>query len=120
MLRYLVAFECVVLTAITTVAMTTTQTSAQGLPRYATLYDCAEWTRTRQMKEGIGAESWLMGFLAAQALDEIRRNKRDILSQHDFRALLAWVDNYCQPRPLDNLLGAATALTLELINRAQR
>ena len=92
--------------------------SAQHLPRYAALYDCTSWTRERQDKSGIGPESWMMGFLAAEAMEQLHTNQRDILSQHDVRALLAWVDNYCQSKPLDNLLIAALALTLELTNRA--
>jgi hypothetical protein len=99
-------------------ALTAFSSSAQDLPRYATVYDCAEWTRERQNKSGIGPESYVLGFLAAQAMEQLYTNKRDILSQHDYRALFSWVDNYCQAKPLDKLLIAAIALTTELTKRA--
>ena len=92
--------------------------SAQDLPRYATPYDCASWTRERQIKAGIGPESWVLGFVTSQAMEELYHNKRDSLSQHDFRALFSWLDNYCQSKPLDNLLNATLALVLELQQRA--
>jgi hypothetical protein len=107
----------VILCCVGSIAQAQTEPQPK-LPNYAVLYDCASWTGARQAKAGISQESWLMGFLAAQAIDEFFRSKRDILSQHDFRALLSWVDNYCQSKPLDNLLDAAIALTTELSKRA--
>jgi hypothetical protein len=69
------------------IALTTFPSSAQDFPRYANPYDCATWTRERQNKNSIGPESWLLGFLAREALEQLHDKKRDILSQHDFRAL---------------------------------
>jgi hypothetical protein len=57
------------------IALTAFSSSAQDLPRYATLYDCASWTRDRQSKNSIGPESYVIGFLAAQALEQLYTNK---------------------------------------------
>jgi hypothetical protein len=89
------------------------------------------WTEARKTplteystKAGLRAakEAWLGGYLSSQNDLSWFYNTGaplpDFLKGRDWDVLTAWIDNYCQAHPLDNLDKAAQQLFFELIGGA--
>lgn len=61
--------------------------------------------QTDQARWSYQIEQWILGFLSGIAI----RGSVDPLKGTDFEGVWAWVDNYCQAHPLDDLATAAVA-----------
>jgi hypothetical protein len=87
---------------------------------------CGSWIEARRANSAIANnfEGWVAGFLSGSnsVLSSNPALGIDILeqvsAQSDAQGLWAWIDNYCQSRPLNSVATAADALGGELIRRA--
>jgi hypothetical protein len=82
------------------------------------LNSCGAWTRARQTKSfdaGLSAQ-WVAGYLSGMNMETAAPNA---LAGTDFSGLMAWIDNYCQSKPLDPIANATFMLMNELRARVQ-
>ena len=80
------------------------------------LNSCGSWTRARQAKSydvGLSVQ-WVAGYLSGMNMETVAPNA---LAGTDFAGLMAWIDNYCQSKPLDPVADAAFMLMNELRQR---
>ena len=75
------------------------------------------WTTARKAGSAAQLEAWALGFVSGYNFYS-PESAGDIAPTTDARALLAWIDGYCQANPLDNVLHGATKLVRELKRRA--
>ena len=78
---------------------------------------CGKWTSAKQTDraEYFEYSQWLMGFLTGY--NYLVAENGDVSKGIDNAGLRAWVDNYCQKYPLNNLMDAASVLVVELNSR---
>jgi hypothetical protein len=82
---------------------------------------CGAWTQARQAQSGGKAAliaQWIAGYVSGSNVEG--EQHPDALVGVDFKALVAWIDNYCRSNPLDPVVHAASKLTDEPRSRAQR
>jgi hypothetical protein len=80
---------------------------------------CGSWTQARQARSPVARVSaqWVAGYLSGR---NVEATGPDALIGSDFDGLMAWIDNYCQSKPLEPLVTAAAQLFQELLSRASR
>jgi hypothetical protein len=64
---------------------------------------CGSWTQARQtrsLQQGRLVQ-WVAGYLSGANMDD--DTKPEALLGTDFNGLMAWIDNYCQAHPLNNV-----------------
>lgn len=73
---------------------------------------CGTWTNERSTEDisldEAAMRGWVLGFLGGVAWTGIEHRGADS------NGMLAWIDNYCQANPLDNVSDAAAELAIEL------
>jgi hypothetical protein len=69
---------------------------------------CGAWTAARRSESASSHEQWVLGFLSGLGAG-VEVSGLDPLKGVDPEGVWAWVDNYCQAKPLDALLTAAEA-----------
>lgn len=76
----------------------------------AGLESCGTWINDRNHPnvELFYLEQWMLGYISAVG------DGGEELKISDANAFEAWIDNYCQQRPLDQLIAAVRALTQAL------
>ena len=77
---------------------------------------CGTWTgdhKTFENPSRVAEEGWLTGYISGYSMWGTNRTK-DLFGHTDNQALVAWVSNYCQAHPLDEVARAADTLILEL------
>lgn len=69
---------------------------------------CGGWTEDRKANafDATNDQSWVMGFLSGVALTGGDYNP---LNNTDALGVWAWIDNYCQANPLDEIYQAGEA-----------
>lgn len=78
---------------------------------------CGAWTEARRLRAIAGQgehflyESWVLGFLSG--IGFVGEDNDDPLHGLDYQGVLAWIDNYCQAHPIDNVSHAAIAFYRE-------
>lgn len=78
---------------------------------------CGDWIAERKAPAAdadVGL-AWVLGYLTG--IEEGRESRRIQFRHPDADAIAAWVDNYCQANPLDNLFQAAAKLNHDLMVR---
>jgi len=81
---------------------------------------CGTWTSDRQRNEARSQinQAWVLGFLAGYT---IYKPPQDSMPKPtDARAVMLWVDNYCDANPTMDISDAAKALIEDLTGRAVR
>lgn len=85
------------------------------------LVSCGTWTADRRAYERPGPAThssqselqdaaWVVGFLSGIGfMGELSNNGADPLDNVDAEGVWAWIDNYCQAHPIDNIATAAEA-----------
>src|SRR5271165_5759814 len=73
----------------------------------AGLASCESWTTARrdQNVEVLAIQQWVLGFLSGLA----ETATIDPLNGTDGEGVYAWIDNYCQEHPIDQLVTAVEA-----------
>ena len=85
---------------------------------------CESWTESRRdnSKYGFilatGYQNWVLGFLSGANDALTIKHHTDILKHTDLDAVWAWVDNYCQSHPLDQISTGVEYLVVELDRKA--
>jgi hypothetical protein len=82
---------------------------------------CAEWLNYRSTggdPNSYQVQAWVDGFLSAHNLADDEQGDF-LLSAPKAVASYAWIDNYCGPKPLDQVIQAVIALKKELQSRSQ-
>src|ERR1700675_967928 len=82
---------------------------------------CAEWLNYRSTggnPNSYQAQAWVDGVLSAYNLADDEQDDF-LLSAPKAVASYAWIDNYCRPKPLDQVVQAVVALKKELQSRSQ-
>lgn len=69
---------------------------------------CKAWAAGRHEESTLGPEQWILGFLSGAGFYGGPAGL-DPLKGMDAKTVLAWVDKYCQGRPLDTLATASAA-----------
>jgi hypothetical protein len=103
--------------------------SATGLPAHAlTVFGyggetCGAWTANGTPGTGrdgysLGQIAWMTGAISEAAILLLENRQVDMLRNTDADALIAWINNYCQQHPLNQLQTAINALIAELLQRA--
>jgi hypothetical protein len=82
-------------------------------------YSCGTWTQERRSGTGSDAlmGNWVVGYVSGA---NVYDSGPDFLLQTDPNGIVAWVDNYCTSRPLENVFNGAHVLVQELRSRAGR
>jgi hypothetical protein len=81
---------------------------------------CGSWTESRgdNSKYGFvlasGYQNWVLGFLSGANTE----HQADILKNTDLDSVWAWVNNYCQSHPQDQISTAVEHLVVELDRKA--
>jgi hypothetical protein len=86
----------------------------------AGMISCADWVRYRSIGDkpnSYQAQAWVDGFLSGYNVAD-DANVNFLEPSQSTIARYAWIDNYCGPKPLDNLVQAVIALKNELLVRA--
>jgi len=65
---------------------------------------CGVWMATRRDHSASGHEQWILGYLSGAA--DNTSGRVNPLERLDYYAVTAWMDNYCQAHPLDDMLKA--------------
>jgi hypothetical protein len=74
---------------------------------------CGTWVEVRGRRLAIGQEQWVFGFLTGVGSAGVYLpSKVNPLQGVDANAVLAWMDNYCQAHPLENVGSAAGAFVV--------
>src|SRR5271163_463744 len=77
---------------------------------------CGSWTKdANNGPVHYQREGWLLGFVSGY--NWYAEDRGEDIKLEDGNALVAWVDNYCSKRPLDNIAIAASHLIDELRRR---
>ena len=85
---------------------------------------CGSWTESRRdnSKYGFvltsGYENWVLGFLSGANNALTIEHHADILKNTDLDSVWAWVNNYCQSHPMDQISTAIEHLVVELDRKA--
>jgi hypothetical protein len=80
---------------------------------------CVTWNGDRQRNESHSQlnQAWVLGFVTAYSL--YRPASQDNSPKPmDSRAMMAWIDNYCDANPLKDIFDAAQALTEDMEGRS--
>lgn len=59
--------------------------------------------------------NWVLGYLSRSAI----ANETNIIGAVDHASIAAWIDNYCQSHPLDDIPTATRVLEAELLSRSR-
>ena len=59
---------------------------------------CGTWTTARHDQRAWGYEQWVLGYVSGAS--EWKSEGGDPLDGLDIQAVLVWMDNFCQSRPL--------------------
>jgi hypothetical protein len=72
---------------------------------------CGSWTAARRDGQALSREQWVLGFLSGVGYRGAADGKdpSDPLNGMDAAGIFAWIDNYCQARPISELSDAAGA-----------
>ena len=72
---------------------------------------CGTWVNDRGRGGAVmyADEEWVLGFIAGAAW--IGPSDLDPLHGLDANAVIVWIDNYCQAKPLSRIIDAAEAFT---------
>src|ERR1700724_3719419 len=70
---------------------------------------CGTWIDARKTNNTSRQGSWLLGYLSALNLWGVI-GRKDALSGTDADGLYAWMDRYCESRPLETIATGAGAL----------
>ncbi len=104
------------------VVATVSGASAGGKYIYgAGTISCAEWLNYRSTGNNPNSyqvQAWVDGFLSAYNLAD-DEHADFLISAPKAVASYAWIDNYCGPKPLDEVIQAVVALKKELQSRSQ-
>ena len=76
---------------------------------------CGQYLKDRRDRDSVEATAdmfWIQGFITAY--NHYAAPDGNITAGIDSEGIAAWVDNYCQAHPLDDLAVAAAALVAEL------
>ena len=78
---------------------------------------CGTWSGDRQRNEARSQlnQAWVQGFVTAY---NVYRPQDSTAKPMDSRAMVAWVDNYCDANPLKDISDAAKALVEDPDGRA--
>jgi len=68
---------------------------------------CGSWTALRRQGQAWLAEQWILGFLSGVGYKGA--GVHDPLNGLDAKAVWAWMDNYCQANPLEQIAEVAAA-----------
>jgi hypothetical protein len=85
--------------------------------RGAGVFSCGTWIQRGQTDLKYSYENWLIGFVNGASF---MISGLDLWKNTDIAAALAWVDNYCQSNPLQDIGIAAGQLVQELVNKEKR
>lgn len=77
--------------------------------------DCGQWTEARKQNRAMTIEAYLVGFLSGVASGSKKEFWRAKGGQTSRQAVYAWMDNYCQADPLENVIFAAIRLFNERV-----
>jgi hypothetical protein len=75
---------------------------------------CGTWTAETHRSVGSLNHSWLLGYVTAFNRYWLSIDK-NVAQGTNAEGLIAWMDNYCQAHPLDNISKAADNLIDELL-----
>jgi hypothetical protein len=80
---------------------------------------CVTWNGDRQRNESHSQlnQAWVLGFVTAYNLYK-PASQNSSPRPMDSRAMMVWVDNYCDANPLKDIFDAAQALIEDLEGRA--
>ena len=82
---------------------------------------CGEWVEERKQdnKGFLITLSWIQGFISAyNAYIYSGKNPNGVFGSADSKAIMVWMDNYCQQNPLSNPYEGVRILIRELEPRA--
>ncbi len=79
---------------------------------------CVTWNGDRQRNESHSQlnQSWVLGFVTAYNLYK-PVSQGGSLKPMDSRAMMVWIDNYCDANPLKDIFDAAQALIEDMEGR---
>src|SRR4030088_1316758 len=72
---------------------------------------CGAWTKKE--RSNYTSRAWILGYLSGVNTS----SGPDFLERVDAAAIFAWIDNYCQKNPLDDIADAVHRLQLVLMLR---
>jgi len=70
---------------------------------------CATWGVDRQSNNAADDEQFVLGFVSGMGDMNSGDNNTNVTVNTDSNGIYAWIDNYCQKNPTDNLGTAAGA-----------
>lgn len=81
---------------------------------------CGTWTGDRQRNEARSQlnQAWVLGYVTAYNL--YKPDQQGMVKPMDSRAMMLWIDNYCDANPTQDISDAAKALIEELTGRAEK
>jgi hypothetical protein len=81
---------------------------------------CGTWSSDRQRNEAKSQlnQAWVLGYVTGY---NVHKSAQDSVTKPmDTRAMMLWIDNYCDANPDRDIADAAKALIDELTDRAEK
>ena len=81
---------------------------------------CGTWTGDRQRNEARSQlnQAWVLGYVTGYNV--YKSAQENVTKPMDTRAMMLWIDNYCDANPSRDIADAAKALIDELTDRAEK
>jgi hypothetical protein len=81
---------------------------------------CGTWSADRQRNEARSQlnQAWVLGYVTGYNI--YKSTQDSVTKPMDTRAMMLWIDNYCDANPDRDIADAAKALIDELTGRAEK
>jgi len=70
---------------------------------------CATWSADRESNQSADDQQWILGYITAANGLAMVATKHTVKMNTDINGVFAWIDNFCQKTPTDNLTQAAVS-----------